>query len=434
MKKRICFPIVLFVLFALVTGCMEEALPQKIRTVTLSYWTYDEMYKDYMEKCVNVYNTRTETKIQLKTAIYSADELDYKLWSSLQSGVGTPDLVDLEQSRFGRYMNPKNNYLTPLNSVLTPKIEQLDNRSYSKYKSKGFYYGIDYYANNCVVFYNMDLLKAAEIDPAGIKTFDDYLMAGKKLKENIDMPMIAVDYTDDVLFEILLTAAGSGYCASDGSLQINSETNTGILQLLYDMIHTSKIAVNAPTGEYFSYEFLNYFNNGKVASIIAPFWYAGYIEKYMPALKGKIHVAGLPAWGQKYNSGVRISGVATAVPIQSENPIIAKNLLRDTRLSLENCLAGFEDLFADPIVPATYKDERLPDLARQKQLFANNCWSVLKEEYTGAKTPVLGPSYYNAVNKITSGALFQVLKENTLSPKDALTQAQDEIIKEDNPL
>ncbi len=82
------------------------------------------------------------------------------------------------------YEQVETGMLKDITNDMAPEIKNryaqigLDSVSY-----KGRLYGVPMYASNILIWYNGDLLKKAGVDPAGIKTWDDFLAACKKLKD-----------------------------------------------------------------------------------------------------------------------------------------------------------------------------------------------------------------------------------------------------------
>lgn len=70
-------------------------------TTTLSFWTFQELHKAFMDDAVETWNkANPNNQIELKTDVYPYEEMHNKLLISLQSGVGAPDLADIEISKF----------------------------------------------------------------------------------------------------------------------------------------------------------------------------------------------------------------------------------------------------------------------------------------------------------------------------------------------
>lgn len=428
--------LIICIIAAFVFFSRYEIVPKRIENelVQIDYWTFDEMYKSFMTTNVSNWNAQNTTKIELNTSVYSLDELDYKLWTSLQSGINAPDIVDLEHSKLSRYMDPKFNYLVPLNSIIDPKKDVISELSYSRYQRRGLYYAIDYYDNNAVIFYNNAAFKEIGLDPVKIETFGQFIDAGKQLKDKTDKYLLAIDYTDDLTYEILITKENSGYLDSDDNIQLNGKKNIEVLETLHSLIYKEGIAIPAPTGDYFSYEFFTLLNSGKVASIIAPYWYKGYIREYMPELYQQLVVSVVPSMYDDSRATTRISGVATAVTNQSDNPIVLKNLLRDTRLQKDSGSNIFYNLSGDPIVNESWNELQYQvgiDKLSSSEAAEVKLLSAIRNDY---KKIQYSDQYAYAINEINNNVLFQVLKENTKSPKDALEEAQNLLFKSNNTL
>lgn len=438
MKKIYAYLVVLIIciISAFTFFDRYEIVPKHIENelVQIDYWTYDEMYKSFMGANISNWNAQNTPTIELNTSVYSLDELDYKLWTSLQSGINAPDIVDLEHSKLSRYMDPKFNYLVPLNSIIDPKRDMISEFSYSRYQRKGLYYAIDYYDNNAVIFYNNAAFQEVGIDPSKIGTFEQYIDAGRKLKDKTDKYLLAIDYTDDLTYEILITKENSGYLDLEDNIQLNSEKNIKVLETLHSLIYTDGIAMPAPTGDYFSYEFYTLLNSGKVASIIAPYWYKGYIREYMPELYNELVVSSVPSIFDDSRSTTKISGVATAITNQCDNPILLKNLLRDTRLQKKPGSNIFYNLSGDPIVNGSWNE--LLHQAEMDKLSVSEAAEIrlLSDIRNDYKLIHYSENYDNATNEINNNVLFQVLKENTKSPKDSLDEAQVLLSKSNDTL
>lgn len=428
--------LIICIIAAFVFFSRYEIVPKRIENelVQIDYWTFDEMYKGFMTTNVSNWNAQNTTTIELNTSVYSLDELDYKLWTSLQSGINAPDIVDLEHSKLSRYMDPKFNYLVPLNSIIDPKKDMISELSYSRYQRRGLYYAIDYYDNNAVIFYNNAAFKEIDLDPVKIETFGQFIDAGKQLKDKTDKYLLAIDYTDDLTYEILITKENSGYLDLDDNIQLNGKKNIEVLETLHSLIYKDGIAIPAPTGDYFSYEFFTLLNSGKVASIIAPYWYKGYIREYMPELYQQLVVSVVPSMYDDSRATTRISGVATAITNQSDNPIVLKNLLRDTRLQKDSGSNIFYNLSGDPIVNESWDELQYQvgiDKLSSSEAAEVKLLSAIRNDYKKIK---YSDQYAYAINEINNNVLFQVLKENTKSPKDALEEAQNLLFKSNNTL
>src|SRR4029078_12741937 len=116
--------------------------------------------------------------------------------------------------------------------------------------------------------YNKDILDAAGVDPASIKTWDDYIAAGKKVQTaKPDVNFSAIDITGVIPIRSLMLEAGGGVYDQGGNLIMNSDANVKALQLASKMINDDKIAVPAPGGNNGQPDFFAAMQAGKIASV-----------------------------------------------------------------------------------------------------------------------------------------------------------------------
>ena len=70
------------------------------------------------------------------------------------------------------------------------------------------------------MFYRRDFYEKAGVDPASIKTWDDFIAAGKKIQEaNPGVTMTNADFNgDSEFFRMIANEQGCGYFAADGAV------------------------------------------------------------------------------------------------------------------------------------------------------------------------------------------------------------------------
>ena len=140
------------------------------------------------------------------------------------------------------------------------------------------------------LYYRIDLFEKAGIDVASIKTWDDYIVAGKKLTAAIPDAAMTL-YTDDFnLYEIFLNQLGGSY-VKDGKINVNSPESEKAL-LLQKKMKDEGIAINVHDGN----GRIPALTNDKVASVILPVWYAGTLSHSVEKQAGKWGIVPIPAF------------------------------------------------------------------------------------------------------------------------------------------
>ena len=316
----------------------------------LNLWTFNELHAQYYNSAVVAWNAANPTKqINLKAEVFPYDDMHNKLLIALQSGKGAPDIADIEISKFPNYLKG-NIGLVPLDDLLNPIRKQFVQARLDIYGKDGKTYGICFHVGADVMYYNMDLMKAAGVDIDKIDTWDDWVKAGLAVKAKTGKPMTTIETTDQWSYWPLISQQKSDYTDKAGNVTIDNDINTKTLQFLHDLIYVQKIAVVAPGGFHHSEQYYGFMNDGGAATIWMPMWYMGRFTDYMPDLKGKMAIRPLPRWTKGGNRSAGMGGTGTAVTKQSKNVDLAKAFLvyakgskeavADPRPSCGFCAAG----------------------------------------------------------------------------------------------
>ena len=227
-------------------------------TTTLTFWTFQELHQQFFEKQVELWNENNpDNQINLESTVYPYDQMHNKLLIALQSGVGAPDIADIEISKFANYLKGSNPQLVPVNDVVDPLMDKMITARFENYAKDGKYYGIPFHVGATVMYYNMEMMDAAGVDIDNIVTWDDYVEAGKKVKSALDKPMTTVEVTEHWTLYPMISQIGSDIFAEDGSVILDNDKNERVLTFINDMVHKSEIAVPAPGGFHHSEEYLS---------------------------------------------------------------------------------------------------------------------------------------------------------------------------------
>jgi len=396
------------------------------KKTTLNFWTFQELHNSFMDDAVETWNKAHPDKpIELKTDVYPVDDMHNKLLIALQSGTGAPDIVDIECGHFPTFLKGTP-ALAELNRVVEPLKDKLIMGRLENYAKDGKYYGIDYHVGAQVIYYNKEILDQAGVNADDIKTWDDYIAAGKKVVEKTGKPMTTVEITDHWTYYPLITMQGSDYLTKDGTPQLDNEINIKALQMLKDMVYEHKIAILAPGGWHHAEEYWAWMNQGNAASVWMPMWYMGRFTQYMPDLKGKMIIRPMPTFsGGMLSAGM--GGTGTAVTTQSKNIDLAVDFLAESKLSLEGSIKTWTILGFDPIRKDAWSH---PDMKAENQYteyFGNDIFSTLQDAVADIGPINYGDLYPAALSLVQKNVLFKVLSEQSQTPEQALKEANEEL-------
>ncbi|MDQ0233431.1 ABC transporter substrate-binding protein [Metabacillus malikii] len=393
----------------------------------LTFWTFNELHMEIYEDAAKRWNEEhADRPIKLVAETYPYEQMHNNLLLSLQSGDGAPDIVDIEVGRFSSFLQgdvqlePMNEYTEPLKDVI------IDTR-FDLYAKDGKHYGIPTHLGATVVYYNKEIMDEAGVDIDSIETWDDYVEAGKKVVEATGKPMTTVETDEHWSYWPLVSQSGSAFFDENGELILDNEKNVETLQFLQDMVHKHKIAEPTPGGFHHSEEYYGFMNDGGAASLTMPMWYMGRFIDYMPDLKGKMVMKPMPLWPGSDARTTGMGGTGTAVTSQSEHVELAKEFLAYAKLSEEGSIQLWKLLGFTPVRTDVWDAPELQEDNKYFDYFGDYIWDMLHEIKDQVNGVELTPYTTEVITQLQTNVMHKVIRENSQSPEEALTEAADTI-------
>ncbi len=402
----------------------------------LSLWTFQELHANYYQSMVPVWNQENPNQqIVLKPEVFPYDDLHNKLLVALQSGVGAPDLADIEVSKFANYLKGKIQ-LAPLNDLLDPIKSKFFQSRLALYQKGGKYYGIDFHVGMEVMYYNNEICKEAGVDIDKIKTWSDYIKAGQQVVAKTGKPMCTLETTEHWSVYPLFSLAGSDVLDKNNKVILDNDTNIRVLQMLSDMVYKYKIAIGTPGGFHHNEQYYGFMNDGGAASIWMPLWYMGRFTDYMPDLKGKMAIRPMPIFDGSVN-GIKskflstgMGGTGTAVTLQSKNINLAKKFLVWVKGSKEANLAIWQQLGFDPMRWDVWTDPAMREPNKFTRYFQNNdIFGMMVAVKDALNTTNVSGNYPEIIDILKRNVSYQVLVEQSKTPAQALKDAAAQLRK-----
>ena len=346
----------------------QAEAPADVKPVDLEFWTFQDLHVQFYEKMAAKWNQENPNEpINLIPTVYPYDDMHNKLLIALQSGVGAPDIVDIELGKYANYLQG-DIQLVPINDIVEPELDNIVEARVDIYSKDGNYYGICFHVGAAVIYYNTELCDAAGIDWKNIKTWDQYYEAGKKLKAaSPDKYWVSVESGDVWHMWPMLSSQGGDMLTKDGKPSINSPQMVKALEFNRKMIDEG-IATIAPGNFHHSEEFYAMMNSGAIGSIVMPMWYMDRFTDHMPDLSQKMAIAKLPVWEAGQPASVGMGGTGTSITAQCENPDLAKRFLGFAKLSKEGNIEIWNTLGFDPIRTEVWS---LPEMVNSENKFTD---------------------------------------------------------------
>lgn len=177
-------------------------------------------------------------------------------------------------------------------------------------------YAMPWDSGPVAMFYRRDFYEKAGVDPATIKTWDDFIAAGKKVSAaNPGVVMSQADFNgDSEWFRMLSNEQGCGYFSTDGqNITINQPACVAAL----DKVKAMKDAGTLTSANWD--EKIQANTAGKVATQMYGGWYDGTIRSTSPDLSGKWGVYMMPSMSADGPHAANLGGSSLAIASNSKN-------------------------------------------------------------------------------------------------------------------
>jgi arabinosaccharide transport system substrate-binding protein len=394
---------------------------------TFTFWTFVDRHATWWQKRADEWNKEhADRPITLNCSVIAYEQMHNNLAAAFTSGSGAPNLVDIEIGKFANFTKGTI-HLVDMTAEAQSYAPDLVATRLAPYQANGKQYAVDYHLGAVLAFYNKEILDAASVDPATIKTWDDYIAAGKAVQATKpDVAFSAIDITGVIPIRSLMLQAGGGVYDQGGKLILNSDANVKALQLANRMVNEDKVAVAAPGGNNGSPEFYSAMQAGQIASVWMPQWYMTRFPDNMESLCGKMVIEPMPVFEEGGFTTTMQGGTGTAVTDQTpaDKQALAKEFVTWAKLTKQGQESIWTDLGFDPYRPDVYEDEALrkPDPCFSDEI----TFDIIKSELANVAPEYTGPAYPQAQDYFAQTLINDVIV-NHVDPIEALDTAQQTI-------
>ncbi|MDR9856558.1 extracellular solute-binding protein [Paenibacillus sp. VCA1] len=397
----------------------------------LSYWTFVELHGQHFEKMLEKWNkANPDRQIKLNVTVMPYDDMHNKLSIAVQTGVGAPDIADIELGKFPDFLKGTPQ-LEPLNDVIDPYRDTIVKSRIDLYSKDGKNYGVPTHVGASVAFYNTEILKEAGVDYTKIVTWEDFKQAGIKVHEKTGKYMGTADTSALWQVSQLLAQQGADLTDDQGNPVVNSEAAVKALKMLKDLQDNDVIATIAG-GQPDTEEAYGEFNSGNYATAFMPLWQMSRYTNYMPDLAGKIAIAPIPVMEKGMPRSVGGGGTGTVVTKTAKDVQLAKDFLAFAKLSLDANKEIWNTLGFDPVNMDVWNMKDVTHNPENKfvKYFVNNPFDVLneiKDEIRLIKSTPASPTINNVLCTVTLNEIFEDGKDIKQALDDAQSQIEQEL-------
>lgn len=403
----------------------EAPRPAAAEPIKLELWTFVNTHARWFRSMAEDYKKEKNPNFELNVSEIAYSDMHDKAQIALQAGgVGAPDLVDLEQGRFGGFLRGTGDPgLVDLTDWLKEGgyMEKLVASREALYTYKGKTYGVEHALCPVVLYYRADVFEDAGIDVSQVETWEDFISAGKSLAQG-DVKLLLFPEHD-----VLLRNRGGDWFDADGNVTLDSELSISTMEWILGLQDQFGVADAGPEGNGSKYSTTWYgvLKEGKYLAVIGADWYAGFLKDNVPELSGKWKAIALPAFEK---GGLRTSchgGTGNCIVKYSKHVDVAWDFMQYSMLSVEGNVRRYEmtNLFP-PFIPAMDN----PRLRKPEEYFGGQ---VLGELFAklGPTVPPQYQSPYRAELGSNLASLWVDIFADKIKPAEAFKKVADDIRK-----
>lgn len=233
-------------------------------------------------------------------------------------GEGLPDIVSIENGEAENYWSKFPDCFVDLHTLGYTAEDQAKFPDFKRTELEvgDVAYAMPWDSGPVAMFYRRDFYEKAGVDPESIKTWDDFIAAGKKIQEaNPGVSMTNADLNgDDEFFRMISNEQGCAYFADDGeSITINQPGCVGAMAKIKEMVDAGLVTAADWGGKIT--------NNtaGTVATQMYGGWYEGTVRTESPDESGKWGVYLMPSLTADGPRAANLGGSSLAISASSEN-------------------------------------------------------------------------------------------------------------------
>jgi ABC-type glycerol-3-phosphate transport system substrate-binding protein len=355
------------------------------------------------------------------TAVPTA-ETEKKLLTSIMAGAGAPDVGYINANLLGAFKRKEGAGIvdlskTPYNGMTLSKdfVPYIFNQLVTPGKKL---LGLPLDVGTLAFYYRRSAFQAAGIDPNKFKSWDDFIAAGKKLREN---GQYIVESASDLFYNIR-AADNTGVFDENGRLQLASPSYVNALRVVLALRAADADAQIEP----WSAESQVGMKDVKVVGYVQPSWYGLMMNVYAPDSKGDWAVAPLPN-----NAAITMIDMGVQViPEQSKHKTQAWKFMQAVTASAKGAVLGMKSggfFWAPSYMPAWTEVAKLSD-----PMFGGQNTMKIFIDSTRKLSPkpfVVTDKDDMAVNLLME-KVREALKTPDVDPQAFLQQATQEIVNQ----
>lgn len=391
-----------------------------LRSEPLSLWISSFQDQIYYEKMAELFAKKNKN-FELEVKAYGFREMPDKLGVALRSGNGIPDMVQLDETFFGVFLNGPSPFLDLTGLAKKSSLDKtLHPRRLEVFTYKNQLLGLPQSLSAMVMYYRKDLFKEFKIKPEELKTWKDVARVGQELQDSQGQRFLALDGT---LFDVLLRQRGTDLFDKKGNFLPNEKVAVQILKEFAEMSQ-AQIAVMPDRGSIFDPVFFSGdLETGEVLCVAGADWYGlDLFQQFAPGMEGLWGMMPLPTWKKEDGTlGPRTATFAgqglmicKATKKKETAWKFLEFVMKDEEANAERFLQGN----SFPAYLPAWKNE---DLLKEHSYFKQSMGNLLVELADEIPPVVVDPRRPQAIFLMQENYFGSVMF-GALSPQEAISQ------------
>lgn len=422
--------IILVMLLLLLAACSNKTNGStgdtKHPSGTITVWGWDVAAATMKASIAEFQKKYPDVKVKVED--FNSGDVYSKLTVGLAArGSGLPDVVLMEDERIPGYVHQFPQGFLNLTKLGYGKYKDSFNQAKvaAVQDKDGNFIAAPWDIGPAGVFYRVDYFKKANVDPNSIKTWDDYIAAGKKIKEATGAMLLPIDIPNyDGVFEMMMQQQGLSYFDKDNKITLQSAEAKRAMNVIKKLHDEDLVLQNKGWDGIVTATV-----NGSVATVPYGVWYAGTIMDQAPKSKGQWDVFYLPSFEDGGSRYANVGGSSLLIPSTSKNQTAAYAFVDFFTTNKDSQLLGFEKYGLFPSLKETYS---APQFTANSEYFNNSPIFKKFADIVDKVPKIYLNENYAKASKLTSDAQAAILLENKpveSGLKDAQKQLENEIKK-----
>ena len=387
---------------------------------TVTVWAWDVALKQLQEASEKFKET---PDVEFVFEEMGTDQIYTKLATTLSTGKGLADVILLEGEQVSGYATKYPEGFADLSDIVN-EDDFLDVKI-GEVSANGKIVGFPWDAGPVALFYRRDYFEQAGVNAEDIKTWDDFIEAGKKVMETCTTPsgepvkMLPIAPNGSNFWRLILTENGGSFFDAEGNTVVNSPEALEAMEMA-KKIYDSGIVQNYT--DWAEYE--GVVVNESVATIPEAVWMIGTIKDKGPEQSGKWGVIDLPAFPGKEPAGSTNGGSDIVIPATSASLDVAKEFVQFALTDQQLQVDGFVNYGLFPSYIPSYED---PTFSEADEFFGGQ---KIYETFIKLGQTVPSVNYTENFNEALSAAgsaCSKVYLEGE-DPETALNDLQNDLV------